>query len=265
MKVTFKEKRLKEQLVIDDKTKQLFDFIMNNKEYLDMTIFILTIMDEECNEKDLEKFIEGIFLYDKIKENIEKTNEFKNILYKFYTLEESESKIIIDSRRGGFLELIMLEISPLKRYENSFDEKVRESLFLRENRKIDNKDIDLVCISKSVENDKASEKDIISVECIECKIVLESFLKKENLKNVGKISFMKNVKKCLMEDCNILSDLYFATLSKESGFEEVVLKSDFDAQEFKVFNGRDIKKYLNNNELSNPCQVSIKKCVDILS
>ena len=103
MKVTFKEKRLKEQLVIDDKTKQLFDFIMNNKEYLDMTIFILTIMDEECNEKDLEKFIEGIFLYDKIKENIEKTNEFKNILYKFYTLEESESKIIIDSRRGGFL------------------------------------------------------------------------------------------------------------------------------------------------------------------
>ena len=159
----------------------------------------------------------------------------------------------------------MLEISPLKRYENSFVEKVRESLFLRENRKIDNKDIDLVCISKSVEKDKASEKDIISVECIECKIVLESFLKKENLKNVGKISFMKNVKKCLMEDFNILSDLYFATLSKESGFEEVVLKSDFDAQEFKVFNGRDIKKYLNNNELSNPCQVSIKKCVDILS
>ena len=38
MKVTFKEKRLKEQLVIDDKTKQLFDFIMNNKEYLDLSI-----------------------------------------------------------------------------------------------------------------------------------------------------------------------------------------------------------------------------------
>ena len=227
--IEFREKSVKSKRKIDIITKKIFDFILGNKKYLRMIFFIIRMKKEVTSDVVLIQYIENNSEYEEV-ETDNNLSEFKNLLIEFYKKD-------IDYRRGDLLELLIFEVAPLKGNVYTECEKIKEAKVYIDGRKLDEKDIDLVC-KKNVEN-KGKE-----IECIECKVSLDNFLK-EPLSEVAikKIEFMLKVKEILNNN-GTLSILYFATLTESIDQVYEILENN-GYQEIYIFNASEIVNYLN--------------------
>lgn len=182
--IEFREKSNKNRRNIDIITNNLYDFIIKNKEYLRIAISIIGMKKHSLEKSLLVEYIEKNPNYDDI-ENDNEIETFKELMMEFY-----KEKIFY--RRGDLLELLVYKISPLKENDYLVVEKIQEAKVYLNKKKLDEKDIDLVCIKEL--------KDNKEIECIECKVSLNNFLKEPlNEYNIKKIEFMIKVKELIVK------------------------------------------------------------------
>lgn len=223
--IEFREKSKKNRRNIDIITNNLYDFIIKNKEYLRIAISIIGMKKHSLEKSLLVEYIEKNPNYDDI-ENDNEIETFKELMMEFY-----KEKIFY--RRGDLLELLVYKISPLKENDYLGVEKIQEAKVYLNKKKLDEKDIDLVCIKEL--------KDNKEIECIECKVSLNNFLREPlNEYNIKKIEFMIKVKE-LIELSQDYGSLYFATIDNGAKYLNEVLNNN-GYSEFLIF---DSKKIIN--------------------
>lgn len=229
MGLEFKQKRQADQREIENITTTLFEFVINNKKYLDMTFAIISTYTEETDGMEYRVLFHPMI--DDL-EGDEKLNKYIGIVERFYQIHESDKKgDLIAYRRGDLLELLSSHISPLKKSEDY--DIIRESLVYENGSRVGDKDIDVI----------TEYKDSKNIECIECKANIGNYIGKPMDDDcISKLDFMVLVSN-RAEIYNIKARLLFATYREDIEYSLDILKEN-GYNTFEVMRGSEIKRRL---------------------
>lgn len=229
MGLEFRQKREANQRAIEDITTTLFEFVINNKKYLDMTFAIMSTYTEETDGMEYRILFHPMI--DDLEDD-ESLNDYIEIVKRFYEIRESDKKgDLIAYRRGDLLELLASHISPLK--ESKDYDIIRESLVYENSIRIGEKDIDVI----------TEYKDSKNIECIECKANISNYIGEPMDDECrSKLDFMVLVSN-RAKIYNIKSRLLFATYREEVEYSIDILKEN-GYNTFEVMRASEIKRRL---------------------
>lgn len=182
MKIEFKPKRPKQ---IDDITESFKRFLINNKEYIEMTFSIVSTYAKTSDIDEIEESMEFLLVEHGIEDN-DITKIYLYLLKEFYD-DESEfchKTSMLGHRRGDILEKIVENMKPVHVKSDEY-EIYRECQIKHEGIVIDEQDIDVVY----------EGINRLEAELIECKANLEKFLgERIPHKKRRKLDFMRSAK-----------------------------------------------------------------------
>ena len=163
MEIQFKPKKPKR---IDDITKELVSFLLINKNYIEMTFYIVGIYKKITDIEEIEESIDLLLIMHDIEEDNNFT-KYIELLREFYidNSKLSHEKSKLSDRRGDILESIVENINPIHVKDANY-KTYRECIILDGNKEISQQDIDVIYTSE----------DNYEAELIECKADLENFL-----------------------------------------------------------------------------------------
>ena len=230
MEIQFKTKRPKR---IDDITKELTSFLLINKNYIEMTFFIIATYKESNDIEEIEESIELLLIENDIEED-DNFTKYIELLREFYidNSKLSHEKSKLSDRRGDILESIVENINPIHVKDANY-KTYRECIILDGNKEISQQDIDVIYASE----------DNYEAELIECKADLESFLGETiPYKKRRKLDFMKDAK-CISSSYGGSYENILATCLLDDTKSRKVLDEQ-GYHDFRVITGIDILKGL---------------------
>ena len=223
MEIQFKTKRPKR---IDDITKELTSFLLINKNYIEMTFFIIATYKKSSDIEEIEESIEFLLIEHDIEED-DNFIKYKELLKEFY-IDNNR----LSDRRGDILESIVENINPIHVKDANY-KTYRECIILDGNKEISQQDIDVIYASE----------DKYEAELIECKADLESFLGETiPYKKRRKLDFMKDAK-CISSSYGGSYENILATCLLDDTKSRKVLDEQ-GYNDFRVITGIDILKNL---------------------
>lgn len=223
MQIKFKPKRPKR---IDDITKELTSFLLINKNYIEMTFFIIATYKKSSDIEEIEESIEFLLIMHDIEED-DNFTKYKELLKEFY---DDNNKL--SHRRGDILEKIVENINPIHVKDINY-KPYRECIILDGNKEISQQDIDVIYASE----------DNYEAELIECKADLEKFLGKSiPYDSRRKLDFMKEAK-CISSSYGGNYENILATCLLDDTKSRKVLDEQ-GYNDFRVITGIDILKNL---------------------
>lgn len=226
MQIYFKRKRrgIKPP---SEKTIEFGNFLLQNKEYIEMTFYIVSTHDKPENIGKIKRRFSLYLKQHGLIGNIH-LNKYQIHLNEFYNIDENGLK----KRRGDLLELLVQNIKPI--YIKSEEYKsYTECHIYKDKQMIKHADIDVV--NESTDKKKA--------ELIECKANLKRQLgEKITGKIKNKLDFMNEVKS-ISEDLNLDYGLFLATCLSDDIECNMVLEENGYGN-FKVITSMDIIKNL---------------------
>ena len=223
MQIKFKPKRPKR---IDDITKELTSFLLINKNYIEMTFFIIATYKKSSDIEEIEESIEFLLIMHDIEED-DNFTKYKELLKEFY---DDNNKL--SHRRGDILEKIVENINPIHVKDINY-KTYRECIILDGNKEISQQDIDVIYASE----------DNYEAELIECKADLERFLGKSiPYDSRKKLDFMKDAK-CISSSYGGSYENILATCLLDDTKSRKVLDEQ-GYNDFRVITGIDILKNL---------------------
>ena len=223
MQIKFKPKRPKR---IDDITKELTSFLLINKNYIEMTFFIIATYKKSSDIEEIEESIEFLLIEHDIEED-DNFIKYKELLKEFY-IDNNR----LSHRRGDILESIVENINPIHVKDINY-KTYRECIILDGNKEISQQDIDVIYASE----------DNYEAELIECKADLESFLGETiPYKKRRKLDFMKDAK-CISSSYGGSYENILATCLLDDTKSRKVLDEQ-GYNDFRVITGIDILKNL---------------------
>ena len=223
MQIKFKPKRPKR---IDDITKELTSFLLINKNYIEMTFFIIATYKKSSDIEEIEESIEFLLIEHDIEED-DNFIKYKELLKEFY-IDNNR----LSHRRGDILESIVENINPIHVKDINY-KTYRECIILDGNKEISQQDIDVIYASE----------DKYEAELIECKADLESFLGETiPYKKRRKLDFMKDAK-CISSSYGGSYENILATCLLDDTKSRKVLDEQ-GYNDFRVITGIDILKNL---------------------
>ena len=223
MQIKFKPKRPKR---IDDITKELTSFLLINKNYIEMTFFIIATYKKSSDIEEIEESIEFLLIEHDIEED-DNFIKYKELLKEFY-IDNNR----LSHRRGDILEKIVENINPIHVKDINY-KTYRECIILDGNKEISQQDIDVIYASE----------DNYEAELIECKADLESFLGESiPYKKRRKLDFMKEAK-CISSSYGGSYENILATCLLDDTKSRKVLDEQ-GYNDFRVITGIDILKNL---------------------
>lgn len=183
MEIKFRPKRPKK---IDDITESFKKFLLNNRDYIELTFSIISTYVKTSDIEEIEESMEILLVEHGIEEDDYRIKIYLYFLKEFYDdkgefcHETSE----LGDRRGDILEKIVENMNPVH-VKNDKYEMHRECLIYDRGVAIDQQDIDVVY----------EGIDKLEAELIECKSNLETFLGKTiPYKKRRKLDFMRSAK-----------------------------------------------------------------------
>ena len=218
MQIKFKPKRPKR---IDDITKELTSFLLINKNYIEMTFFIIATYKKSSDIEEIEESIEFLLIEHDIEED-DNFIKYKELLKEFY-IDNNR----LSHRRGDILEKIVENINPIHVKDINY-KTYRECIILDGNKEISQQDIDVIYASE----------DNYEAELIECKADLERFLGKSiPYDSRRKLDFMKEAKyisssyggsyENILATC-LLDDTKSRKVLDEQGYNEFIVITALD-------------------------------------
>lgn len=223
MQIKFKPKRPKR---IDDITKELTSFLLINKNYIEMTFFIIATYKKSSDIEEIEESIEFLLIMHDIEED-DNFTKYKELLKEFY-----DDNNRLSHRRGDILEKIVENINPIHVKDINY-KPYRECIILDGNKEISQQDIDVIYASE----------DNYEAELIECKADLEKFLGKSiPYDSRRKLDFMKEAK-CISSSYGGSYENILATCLLDDTKSRKVLDEQ-GYNDFRVITGIDILKNL---------------------
>lgn len=218
MQIQFKPKKPKR---IDDITKELASFLLINKNYIEMTFYIVGIYKKITDIEEIEESIDLLLIMHDIEEDNNFT-KYIELIRKFYN---DDSKL--SDRRGDILEKIVENINPIHVKDINY-KTYRECIILDGNKEISQQDIDVIYTSE----------DNYEAELIECKADLENFLGESiPYKKRRKLDFMKEAKcisssyggsyENILATC-LLDDTKSRKVLDEQGYNEFIVITALD-------------------------------------
>lgn len=223
MEIQFKPKRPKR---IDDITKELVSFLLINKNYIEMTFFIIATYKKSSDIEEIEESIELLLIMHDIEEDNNFT-KYKELLKEFY-----DDNNRLPHRRGDILEKIVENINPIHVKDINY-KTYRECIILDGNKEISQQDIDVIYASE----------DNYEAELIECKADLERFLGMSiPYESRRKLDFMKEAK-CISSSYGGSYENILATCLLDNTKSRKVLDEQ-GYNDFRVITGIDILKNL---------------------
>ena len=223
MQIQFKPKKPKR---IDDITKELVSFLLINKNYIEMTFYIVGIYKKITDIEEIEESIDLLLIMHDIEEDNNFT-KYIELIRKFYN---DDSKL--SDRRGDILEKIVENINPIHVKADDY-KTYRECIILDGNKEISQQDIDVIYASE----------DNYEAELIECKADLERFLGKSiPYDSRKKLDFMKDAK-CISSSYGGSYENILATCLLDDTKSRKVLDEQ-GYNDFRVITGINILKNL---------------------
>ena len=223
MQIKFKPKRPKR---IDDITKELTSFLLINKNYIEMTFFIIAKYKKSSDIEEIEESIEFLLIEHDIEED-DNFIKYKELLKEFY-IDNNR----LSHRRGDILEKIVENINPIHVKDINY-KTYRECIILDGNKEISQQDIDVIYASE----------DNYEAELVECKADLERFLGKSiPYDSRRKLDFMKEAK-CISSSYGGSYENILATCLLDDTKSRKVLDEQ-GYNDFRVITGIDILKNL---------------------
>ena len=223
MQIQFKPKKPKR---IDDITKELASFLLINKNYIEMTFYIIGIYKKITDIEEIEESIDLLLIMHDIEEDNNFT-KYKELLKEFY-----DDNNRLPHRRGDILEKIVENINPIHVKDINY-KTYRECIILDGNKEISQQDIDVIYASE----------DNYEAELIECKADLEKFLGMSiPYESRRKLDFMKEAK-CISSSYGGSYENILATCLLDDTKSRKVLDEQ-GYNDFRVITGIDILKNL---------------------
>ena len=200
----------------DPESKNLSSFLLSNKQFLSVALFMLDIKKEPT---DISLRINNSPKSSTIKGDVS-FGEFINLMDEFYNTTQP----LLDSRRGWLLELLVGECYPTSRSPQCC--MIPECLVYYLGSQLSKKDVDVVF------------KDAF-IELLECKAAVINYLHpplpdetKDKLRLMERVKDLANAHSL---SCNI----YLATFNRDLNFPKSILRNNgFDS--FKIMNRKDI-------------------------
>lgn len=230
MEIEFRPKRPKP---IDDITESFKKFLLNNKEYIEITFFIVSVYSNTSDIEEIQESMEFLLTEHGIEED-DITKIYVYFLKEFYDDESefSHETSELGDRRGDILEKLVENMKPIH-VNNDVYKMYRECLIVDRGVAIDQQDIDVVY----------EGTDRVEAELIECKANLEKFLGE-------RIPFKKRRKLDFMRKTKLISTTYGASyenilatcLVSESKCRRVLDEQGYN--EFRVITALDILRNL---------------------
>ncbi|RGX10516.1 hypothetical protein [Paraclostridium sordellii] len=208
----------------DIETQNLFSFIINHKNFLDITFAILSTYTKESKNIKFATLFHPIA--DKI-ENDPNLDDYIDLLEAFYSDKIKNGTDFIAYRRGDLLEMLGGIIAPLTYCKDYI--VIPESLVYENGVKIAKKDIDII----------TNYNDANKIECIECKANINNYIGKPlDPDSIEKLNFMKLVRskaKTYKKDCTLL----FATYRDDIEYaSSILMENSFN--EFEILNAPEL-------------------------
>lgn len=231
MEIEFRPKRPKP---IDDITESFKKFLLNNKEYIEITLSIASIYVETSDIEEIEESMEFLLMEHGIEEDNDTTKIYVDFLKIFYD-DKSEfchetSKL--GDRRGDILEKLVENMKPVHVKSNKY-KMHRECLIVDRGVAIDQQDIDVVY----------EGIDKIEAELIECKANLEKFLGQRIPRNKRrKLDFMRRAKLISVGYGSSYENILATCLVNGSKCRRVLDEQGYN--EFRVITALDILRNL---------------------
>lgn len=230
MEIQFKPKRPKR---IDDITEKLKLFLLNNKNYIEMTFFIIATYKKTDDVDEIKESMEFLIIEHDIESDVNFA-KYIELLSEFYN-DDSEfchEKSKLSDRRGDILEKVVENINPIHVKRSNY-KIYRECLILDGEKQISGQDIDVIYASE----------DKYEAELIECKANLETYLGHSiPYDKRRKLDFMKEAK-CISSGYEASYENILATcLLDDIESRRVLDKHGYN--DFIVMTGIDVLKNL---------------------
>lgn len=204
-------------------TINLVEFLINNKDYIEMTMFIVGVNDKASHIDKIKKRFK-LFARQHSLKNEEKLDGLLTCITNFYTTTDDD----LSKRRGDLLELIVQKINPVYVTNEKYEQYTECYIYHGENI-IKHSDIDVVYESE----------DKKEAELIECKANLERFLKEKiPSSSRKKLDFMNEVK-LISEEKELDYGLFLATCLADDTVSKKVLENQ-GYNKFEILTSIDI-------------------------
>ncbi len=204
-------------------TISLVKFLLENKDYIEISMFIIGINDKASYIEKIKKRFK-LYANQHGLKNKEKLDELLTHIINFYNTTDDD----LSKRRGDLLEQIVQRIEPVH-VKNEKYKQYAECYIYHGEDLIKHSDIDVV--HESIDKKEA--------ELIECKANLERFLKEKiPTKSRKKLDFMNEVK-LISEEKELDYSLFLATCLSDDTMSKNVLQQQ-GYYKFEVLTSIDI-------------------------